>query len=60
MEPIAIVSSDSDSDSGSDWDLDVIKTMIASVPSESTALVNYGASPSTVDSALPHSTGKES
>lgn len=56
MEPIAIVSSDSDSDSGSDWDLDVIKTMIASVPSESTALVNYGASPSTVDSALPHST----
>ncbi|KAL8100619.1 helicase-like transcription factor CHR28 isoform X2 [Apium graveolens] len=54
MEHIAIISSDSDSDS--DWDLDLVKAMLDSAPAESTAMVNYGASPSNVDSAFPHST----
>lgn len=53
MEPIDIISSDSDSD----WDLDVVKAMLDSAPADSTAMVNYEASPSNVDSARPHSTG---
>lgn len=52
MEPLEIISSDGDSDS--DWDLDEVRALYDQIPLDSTALVNHGATPSTVDNAHPN------
>lgn len=56
MEPVEIVLSDGDSDS--DWDLDEVRAMYNRIPSDSTASVDHGATPSTVHNSRPNLTGK--
>ncbi|KAK1387224.1 helicase-like transcription factor CHR28 [Heracleum sosnowskyi] len=51
MDPIEIASSDGDSDSDLDWNLDEIRSMYDQIPPDSTASVNHGDTPLTVDNA---------